>query len=567
MTKSDVYEIHSKFSKIHIPLLLVFLSTLFIQYLTGKYPYTMEGMILLLPALIFNIIGYHRLFFHSLKFLYLVRYIEIITASFAFTFLSDGNWLAVSLFLYCVTFIEFITLYDFSDNYYRIICSTLAMGPAFLAIIIATIVEGNFTFNLFLRVLVYLGSTAILVYCSIINENEKRYYEQRLYKQNRLLVDLNESNDALVLHQDKLKKMNEELGYKKVMLETAYKRINDSNIEFEIQNKVLKYIGSSLDMDKLIELASKSLYEELDLEFCALVINQQVINNKQVIYRIRSVYGKEFEEGLSEQINNGGLCQLLDCNDVFVDNRVSTEKYEFFLKSNIGSFLIAPLLHNNIDMGYLMVGHRKYDGFLDNVAFYESIVAQLIIAVNNANMFARMEYMATHDALTGVFNRGNLTKYLDKYIVSALKENTAISLALFDIDDFKYVNDTYSHAAGDVVIHELGTVARDLAMRHGGFVGRYGGEEFVIAFPGMVIDKAYQLVEDFRINIKKRDIIYNNIVININVSVGVTGYPETCKDPTELLNRADFAMYYSKQNGKDMVTIDSDEVREKVLMI
>lgn len=139
-----------------------------------------------------------------------------------------------------------------------------------------------------------------------------------------------------------------------------------------------------------------------------------------------------------------------------------------------------------------------------------------------------------------------------------------MSVALFDIDFFKKINDTYGHLFGDQVIKTIASLAKSIAEENDAIVARYGGEEFVIIFPDKDLEEAYPAVESLHKGVKELGIEHHGKRVVVNVSVGFTSFPKTCKDPRELLNRADWSMYYSKQHGRDQITIDSDEIQKEV---
>lgn len=563
---TSVFDIQSKYSKLHIPFILILIIFIIERNFKIQDLHGTTSLFFLIPMFFVELLAFKKKFFHQEKFLFFVRYLELGLAAFLFT-LSEYIFLAViALLLYYILFIEFIGLYDYSDVYYRFISGIFGILPPIGSIGYSTYLKATFNDATFIRIGIYIAVIFIVVYNSILNENCKNQLEEQLFKQNRLLNNVNETNEALKIHQEKVKKANEELGFQKVMLEAAYKRIGDSNIEIMIQNQVLKYISSSLEIDELMTLTTSSLFSELELDVCAIALNTKVIGNKKVQFKIRTSFDSEYEEILGKLIENEQFNCYLTSDHTYIDNHVVSDKYDFTSKLMIGSLLIAPLIRNNKRIGFLFVGSKKYDNFADNAGFYEAIVAQILIALNNANMYAKMQNMAIHDGLTGVFNRGYLSKLLNSYIDDALKNETPITLALFDIDKFKTINDTYGHLFGDIIIQTIATLADEMAAENDGIVGRYGGEEFVIVYPGKDLSEAYELIDKLRMNIKQKEIHHNQEIIHVNVSVGITSYPKTCKNPHELLNRADWSMYFSKQNGRDRMTVDSDEVRERVLM-
>ena len=138
------------------------------------------------------------------------------------------------------------------------------------------------------------------------------------------------------------------------------------------------------------------------------------------------------------------------------------------------------------------------------------------------------------------------------------------SLNNFDIDKFKMVNDTYGHQCGDEVIRYVASLLNRGALKHGGIAGRYGGEEFVVAFFEKDLDETYHIVEDIHNQIRSEEVVYEGKHISVRASVGVASYPQTCANPGELLTRADWAMYHSKKNGRDRITIDSEKISSQM---
>jgi diguanylate cyclase (GGDEF)-like protein len=114
---------------------------------------------------------------------------------------------------------------------------------------------------------------------------------------------------------------------------------------------------------------------------------------------------------------------------------------------------------------------------------------------------------------------------------------------------------------GDVVIKGIAdTISQISQYRDDIIAARYGGEEFVIIFDNVNFDEVCKIVEQLHKNIMKKEFENKGEIIHVNVSIGIASYPETCDNPQALLNRSDWAMYYSKQNGRGRITIDNPEV-------
>jgi diguanylate cyclase (GGDEF)-like protein len=161
---------------------------------------------------------------------------------------------------------------------------------------------------------------------------------------------------------------------------------------------------------------------------------------------------------------------------------------------------------------------------------------------------------AIRDSLTGIYNRRYMDETLPREISRASRDLSDLSIVMLDLDHFKVINDTYGHSAGDEV---LKTIASSLLrlIRQNDFVARFGGEEFIIVMPGMPADQAYERMEEYRKEIENTIIPYNNHKISMTISGGIsscTSYHET-KD--ELIKMADDALYESKKNGRNQITL------------
>ena len=167
-------------------------------------------------------------------------------------------------------------------------------------------------------------------------------------------------------------------------------------------------------------------------------------------------------------------------------------------------------------------------------------------------MIAKLKKLAITDGLTGLFNSRHFSNQLTKELERSNRYDRPVSLLLLDVDHFKLYNDTYGHVEGDEVLCGLGkTINNCLRTMDSGY--RYGGEEFTIILPetnitdaSLVAQRIQKYLQDYPIPAnKERD---------ITVSIGIT---EHIKDESSInfLKRADKAMYMSKQNGRDMITI------------
>jgi diguanylate cyclase len=159
--------------------------------------------------------------------------------------------------------------------------------------------------------------------------------------------------------------------------------------------------------------------------------------------------------------------------------------------------------------------------------------------------------LVRHDPLTGALNRKGMDEALEKEIGRLRRHGGTLSLALLDIDNFKKINDTRGHAAGDAALVHLVKVFQD-TIRPQDTVSRYGGEEFVVLLPNTSIEDAIAAMTRVQRELTRKFFMHQNDKILITFSCGVAETKNE-EDPHEALNRADAAMYLAKRAGKNRV--------------
>ncbi len=155
------------------------------------------------------------------------------------------------------------------------------------------------------------------------------------------------------------------------------------------------------------------------------------------------------------------------------------------------------------------------------------------------------------DQLTGALNRRGMDEAMDREIQRAERQKSPVSLALLDIDNFKQLNDTLGHQAGDQALVHLTNVIKE-AVRPTDAVARYGGEEFLIIMPDTGLEEAMATITRLQRELTKKFFLHDNNRLLITFSAGVALRGEE-EDPEEIIGRADKAMYHAKQTGKNRV--------------
>jgi len=182
----------------------------------------------------------------------------------------------------------------------------------------------------------------------------------------------------------------------------------------------------------------------------------------------------------------------------------------------------------------------------------------------NELLRAKLLEQAIHDPLTGAFNRRYFSEALDQEAARSTRENTPFSILILDVDHFKQFNDIYGHKCGDIVLQSLANFLNENT-RQGDIVCRYGGEEFVILMTDVASEAAYKRAELFRSNFENMTVEYEGKKLKCTFSSGIASYPMHAGSGETLLILADQALYQSKANGRNRVSIYSPESHHKIL--
>lgn len=173
-----------------------------------------------------------------------------------------------------------------------------------------------------------------------------------------------------------------------------------------------------------------------------------------------------------------------------------------------------------------------------------------------SKMITQIKQLSQEDPLTKIFNRRHLNTIAEEEISKVKKNNSTLSIVLLDIDHFKKVNDVYGHAAGDAALISCVDVIKK-NIRSTDCIGRLGGEEFCILLPNTTLDDAKKLSERIRKNIAEHHIKWQENTIQITASFGITSFnANTENEWSNLLNKADIAMYQAKNNGRNQIILN-----------
>lgn len=189
------------------------------------------------------------------------------------------------------------------------------------------------------------------------------------------------------------------------------------------------------------------------------------------------------------------------------------------------------------------------------------IATHLATALDNAKRYEEALHLAEKDPLTGLFNHRGIHRRLAGAALRAQQNGAELSLVMIDLDDFKVLNDTYGHPAGDTVLKQVSDAIRAV-LRHADLAGRVGGDELLVVLPNTGREGAFQLSERLRAALAARPYLTAaGDPVLVRLSLGVATFPEDAQSLGQLIEMADANLYASKQRGGDTTTGSSSRVQ------
>ncbi|MEZ7890839.1 MAG: diguanylate cyclase [Candidatus Wallbacteria bacterium] len=219
----------------------------------------------------------------------------------------------------------------------------------------------------------------------------------------------------------------------------------------------------------------------------------------------------------------------------------------------INSIICVPLFSNNKPYGIINVVNKESGkAFTDtDLCIATSIANQVSLILEKVKLYEQ----SITDGMTKLYIHRYFQARLDEEIVRARRYKSSLTLIMLDVDHFKSFNDTYGHQMGDVVLIGVAEVIKSVIRSNLDIPARYGGEEFAVILPETDIEGAVRLAERIRYEIEKKEFKHSNKTVHVTASLGIASYPIHSVSKLDLIAKADLALYKSKQNGRNRVSI------------
>ncbi len=358
------------------------------------------------------------------------------------------------------------------------------------------------------------------------------------------------------------------------------KEIEERTRELNVANKrmlslqnILDMMNSAKPLKNVLETVVNSIQGELGYLHCTIMRKETDADGDyfSTIADADDVTIKRIDEIIKEPIRSRRLAYSKDgiFYNTLENRKISTtndieaslkaiipdmEKdllEEVLKEKSIRSIIVMPIYAFDKPFGVFVVFSSRESLAESETDFLSMYSGQVELAITIANLFEQVKEQAVTDGLTGLYNRRYFEEYLKKEFTRAQRIKQPFSIIGLDLDFLKKINDTYGHSFGDTAIKAIADVLKTNA-RSIDTAARIGGEEFNIILPGVTSSGALIAAERIRKAIENKEI---ERIGHITASVGIATYPEHADSIEDLLELADQAMYLSKQNGRNRVTI------------
>ena len=313
-----------------------------------------------------------------------------------------------------------------------------------------------------------------------------------------------------------------------------------------------KAVGSDDNLSTLLARISELVCQLTSAEACSIMLldaDRERLLGKAAYGLARrdvSLISFRIGEGVAGWVAERGEPALID--DVATDARY---KVLADSENRIRALACVPLQYRDERIGVLTITSPREAAFgQDDVELLGFIATTMAMDIDNV----RLRRLSVTDPLTEAYNREFLQQRLPRAVEHADRRGEPLAVAMIDIDHFKDVNDRFGHEVGDRVLAEVAGRLR-AAIRAGDLLVRYGGEEFLVLLPGSDAIKAAEIAERMRLKMEADPMQSGAVTVDVRISIGVAEHRRGADTASQLVRRADTALYAAKGRGRNRVEV------------
>lgn len=299
-------------------------------------------------------------------------------------------------------------------------------------------------------------------------------------------------------------------------------------------------ISASLDPNDICAIASRWLYDYVPYLRIVFALSPE-LGLTTLTYSPGTAKGAEFDPSAADKLPGFSPEEFKSARNLSMvslfDGGIRCRRYSLELPDR---------------MGYIVVYFDELNLASFSASFLNNVAENVSHALKNAREHNKVKELAMRDALTGLFNRRVFDEMLD--IEGKRLELMPLSLLIIDLDNFKKINDSFGHPAGDQVLARFGKILRDNC-RGSDLVARYGGEEFAVMLPTTSSSIAFDIAQRLRSRLAETTFVFDEQQVRLTASIGIAYTADTGKTAADLVQRADQALYRAKKSGKNRTCV------------
>jgi len=335
----------------------------------------------------------------------------------------------------------------------------------------------------------------------------------------------------------------------------ADKKQTESNLEIERKMQqvsslyeISKEMSTCLTFEDIFSIFSSVLKKSFRFRLARLVLLKEYRGDIDSVYEIE--LGRSYAKVVPDNFDKELLDIIFDMKKNLI---VTPHESSPFLKrlsiiKDFEALITIPLISEGKIAGIL---------YIENISkmYFENfliLAGQFAIELQKVILYKKVQDMAITDSLTEVFTRRYFLERFRGEIRRSMRKKSNMSLLMVDLDFFKAKNDKFGHLVGDVILKEIAKILKS-TLREIDIIGRYGGEEFIVALAGIAREGAFQAAERLRSSIEHSVFKAYDEKVSSTISIGVASFPEDGVDENSLIESADKALYKAKEKGRNRV--------------
>lgn len=364
--------------------------------------------------------------------------------------------------------------------------------------------------------------------------------------------------NKIKIYLDKIKAKDYQIAFQKMVLDISFNfmSINQQNFDENV-NDLLGKIGSFFNVDRtyLFTLNNNNNTMTYSHEWCSDGINPEVRTIEEIPLEVFPWW--------IDQLNKNNLVYVEDVN--FMPAEASTEQEQLY-RQDVKSLVSVPIIVEEKIQAFIgidsVTSTKKWTE--ENIELLQIMAKILSGGINQINFDKKIDFMAYHDALTGLPNRLLLIDRVNQGIIRARSQETLISIMFIDIDGFKMINDTLGHDQGDELLKQL-SIRLLSVVRKRDTVCRQGGDEFILYLNDYKDEDNLDVIASKVIDIFTQPFILCGREHFITASLGISQYPIDGDDVPTLIKNADIAMFKAKSLGNNQYYKCSNDLKNSTL--